>query len=261
MTQRKYKRLFLDLETSPNIVYSWRLGAKVFLDHQNMIHERAIICACWKWEGQTTVHHLSWDANHSDKTLLQHLVPVLDAADEIVAHYGSRFDIPWVKTRCMLHQIPCGWEYKVVDTCTEARLRFYLNSTRLDYIAKFLGREGKIQTDFSWWLAVLNDSPGALTCMVRYCQQDVRELEAVYHRLAPYIKGRSHRGVAEGGSRWQCPHCGSEHVRLNKTRPTAAGILQHWMNCQDCHRYYPLCTLIYEQMLEERISLPIKETP
>jgi hypothetical protein len=51
-----FKRLFYDIETSPNIGLFWQSGYKLNIDHSNIIQERAIICICWKWEGQKEVH-------------------------------------------------------------------------------------------------------------------------------------------------------------------------------------------------------------
>ena len=38
------RRLYFDCETSPNIVYSWRIGYKIELSHDSIIEERRIIC-------------------------------------------------------------------------------------------------------------------------------------------------------------------------------------------------------------------------
>lgn len=99
------KRLFFDIETSPNIVTSWRIGYNLNISPDNIIHERAIICVCWKWEGEDEVHSLTWDKNQNDKQLLKKFIKVLNSADEIIGHNGDRFDIKWLRTRCIFHDI------------------------------------------------------------------------------------------------------------------------------------------------------------
>ena len=47
-TQETIKRLFFDIETSPNIVYSWRTGYNLTITTENIITERAIICISYK---------------------------------------------------------------------------------------------------------------------------------------------------------------------------------------------------------------------
>jgi len=250
-----FKRLFLDIETSPNTVLSWRVGGKVYLDHENILTERAIIMVGWKWEHQSRVNVWTWN-DGDDASLLKAILPILDEADEIVAHNGNHFDLPWIRTRCLFHGIPCNWDYRSLDTLAEARRRLYLNSNKLDYISRYVGRQGKIKTDFDLWKRVLDGQYNALQEMIRYCRQDVLELEQVFQKLAPYIAARTHRGVAEGGSKWQCPHCGSAQVLVNKTRTTAFGIQRKVMKCRKCTRYYTICMTAHDQMIEERIKDP-----
>ena len=84
------RRLFFDIETSPNIGLFWEPGYKVRISSDNIIKERAIICIAWKYAGGR-VQSLSWDALQDDKDLLTTFIPILESADEVVAHYGDRF--------------------------------------------------------------------------------------------------------------------------------------------------------------------------
>ena len=93
LDQHNIKRLFYDIETSPMVCYSWRIGWNLTLSHSNIIDNWKIICVSYKWEGSDKVYNLKWDKNQDDKTLLEKFVKVLNQADEIVAHNGDRFDI------------------------------------------------------------------------------------------------------------------------------------------------------------------------
>ena len=42
--QHQIKRLFFDIETSPNIVFAWRIGYNLSLQTHDIIEERKIIC-------------------------------------------------------------------------------------------------------------------------------------------------------------------------------------------------------------------------
>lgn len=511
-TNKVYKRLFLDIETAPNLILAWGIGKRgVMWDHDCIVKERQIILAAWKWQHEKTVHVLDWGAKQDDGEICRRIVPVLDEADQIIAHNGNHFDLPWLRTRCLQHGVPCNWSYKSLDTLAEARKRLYLNSTRLDYLSKFLGRKGKIKTDFGLWKRVMAKDPKALAEMTRYCitpdhkllgadlrwkpagefrtgdvvlgfeergpsrayrkaeilsikydvqpvfrvtlssghtiratkehqwlvtrarntskkqaysyhwrttdklivrngahtyipkvldvwtedtsreagwvagifdgegslarsrvditvsqkpglvvdritqsleslipnmsrkttvrnqscqtvwlkgcmadklkflgrvrperliqkvdfdrlgrmesrngleevvsvvpagveriiiietstgtfvcdgypmhncRRDVLELEAVYERLAPYLATSTHRGVLEGGEKWQCPLCGSEDVKCNKTRCTAVGTVQRQMKCKVCHRYYSICNKAYEEMVAAKVDEQTKK--
>ena len=227
------KRLFFDIETSPNIGLFWECGYKLNIPHDNIVKERAIICIAWKWSGENKVHNEEWTMEQDDKAMLGLFAEVMNEADEIVGQNGDKFDIPWLRTRCLFHRIPMLPAYTTIDTLKIARYQFRFNSNRLDYLGQFLGEGKKIKTDFDLWKAVLLDNDRkALAKMVRYCRQDVRLLEKVWDRMNPYVKARSHDG------RGLCPECGSDNVTINKTRLTAMKHKRLCYQCQDCGKYH-----------------------
>lgn len=234
----KIRRLFLDIETSPNVVYSWRIGHEVSISEENIITERRIICACWKWEGSPAVHSVVWSADGGNEKLVRTLIPTLDQADEIVMHNGAHFDLPWIKTMALLYKIPTNPQYKVVDTCLFARKNLYFNSNKLDYLGKFLGVGEKIRTSFDLWKSVVAGNRMALAKMVNYCKQDVLLLEKVYSHLSACMPASTHAGVISGSDRSSCPHCGSCEATISKTRITATGLKKFQMICTKCHKYF-----------------------
>jgi hypothetical protein len=246
------RRLFWDIETSPNIMFSWRCGSKLFLDYQNIIQERAIICICYKWEDKKTVHSLTWD-HGDDREMVKEFAEVVKLADEMIAHNGDRFDIKWFNGRNLIHKLPPIPQAKTVDTLKIARRHFYLNSNRLDYLSKILFGEGKIHTEFNLWKnIVLHNDEKSLAKMVRYCKKDVLLLQRVWEMLRDYEKPATHAAVLKTGNsyeRWMCPHCASPAVHKSKTRTTAKGILQHQMLCDTCHRYYSIASSVYNLYL------------
>jgi len=58
MLKSKRKRLFFDIETSPNVGFFWSAGYKLNVTADSIIQERAIICICYKWEDEKEVYHL-----------------------------------------------------------------------------------------------------------------------------------------------------------------------------------------------------------
>ena len=73
MLKTKRRRLFFDIETSPNIGTFWQAGYKKTISPEDIIKERAIICICYKWEGEKKVYGLTWDENQDDKNFLGRL--------------------------------------------------------------------------------------------------------------------------------------------------------------------------------------------
>lgn len=236
-------------------MYSWRAGYKINLGPENIIRERQIIAICWKWEDQKVVHSLNWDDGDDDE-MIRKFAPVLAEADEMVAHNGDNFDIRWYNARHMLlglEPIPIP---KTVDTLKICKRRFYLNSYRLDYIAKQILGRGKIHTGFDLWKDCMSYTQPDKTIrdrsvrkMVRYCKRDVAILEHVWKHVSAYDTPMTHAAVVETGDvkqRWRCAHCASKNVVVNKKRVTAKGMLSWTMKCNDCGRYYSIANNVHE---------------
>lgn len=242
----KIKRLYFDIEVSPNIVATWNVGHKTNVAYQDILEERAVICICWMWEGDKTVSELTWDANRNDKQMLKQFIAVANKADELVGHNGDSFDLKWLRTRCLIHGVPMFPSYVSVDTLKKARSGFRFNSNRLDYISRILNVGSKMQTEPGLWTKVCKNDRGALARMVKYCKNDVKILKEVYKKMAPYIVNKVHHGVKLGNGKCSCPECGSKEATLSKKRTTTTGILRFQMRCSNCGKYYTVSRTTYE---------------
>ncbi len=249
--QSEIKRLFFDIETSPNVVYSWRIGWNLTITPENIINERAIICISYKWENEDKIHTLAWDKNQCDKKMLIDFIKVANQADEMIAHNGDRFDIKWIRTRCIFHRIPMFPSYKTLDTLKKAKSGFNFNSNKLDYIAKFLGVGAKVShSGFDMWVKCMQGDKVALAEMVNYCEGDIIVLEDVFLTMQNYIKPNTHNGVINNNLKYSCPNCGSEHPELNKNLVTAMGTIKRLMDCSDCGYNYEISNSSYILMLK-----------
>lgn len=183
---RPKKRLFFDLETSPNIVLSWRIGRDISLSHDDILQERAIICVGYKWEGDDKTYAIEWKKG-DDKELLEKFSKIINSADEIITQNGDSFDIKWLRTRCIIHDIPVSNKFNSIDTLKMARAGFKFNCNKLDYMGKILGLGGKIETTYDLWKGiVLNNDKQAMDKMVEYCKMDVIRLEQIYNKLQKF---------------------------------------------------------------------------
>ena len=235
MAKPKRARLFFDIETSPNVVFSWSTGYDLNISEENIIHERAIICIGYKWSDEAEVHCLTWDKNQNDKAMLNKFIPIMNIADEVVGHNGDKFDLPWVRTRCIKHGIGMMPRYTSIDTLKEARSNFNFNSNKLDYISKYLGTGAKYQTGFKLWKdIVLNKDAKALKQMALYCKNDVLLLERVYNKMKNYLPAKTN--IANVIS--SCPECGSDKTAINQRKVTAAGYKHVTFRCKDCGKYH-----------------------
>jgi len=241
----RIKRMFWDIETAPNIGYFWKSGYKLNIPPENIISERSIICICWKYENTKRIHSLNWDGG-DDSKMVASFLEELSKTDEIVAHFGDRFDMPWFKGRCAFHGFNEFPTVTTIDTVAIAKRNFNFNSNKLDYLADHLCGYRKMDTGgFSLWKDVMEGDTSALSKMVRYCKHDVFILEQVYHKLNSFVRPKTHAGVMNGYDRWSCPWCGSERVHKSKTSVTATGITRHQFKCNMCSRYYTVANSVY----------------
>ena len=240
------KILIYDIETSPNLGWFWRAGYKQNVGTNQILKERAVICVSYKWVGEEQVYNLVWDENQCDKFLIEQFVEVLNEADLIVAHNGDNFDIKWLKTRALFHRISMLPNYKKL-----AKSKLYLNSNRLDYISKFLGFEGKIQTTPDLWnkVVVMNDRE-ILKDMLDYCDEDVRQLEKVYHELKYLDNPKIHAGVLNGTIKQTSPINGGINIELVKTTTTNTGTVKHIMKDLNTNRIFEMSDMNYKKFLE-----------
>lgn len=237
------RRLFLDIETSPNVGLFWRPGYKLTITHQSIVKERAIICIGYKWEGEKQVHCIPWDSKQDDKALLEKFLPIMNEADEIVAHNGDQFDIKWIRTRCIKHGILMAPDYVSIDTLQKARGKFNFNSNKLDYIAQFLGLGQKKSSGYDLWKKIVLDKDAkALNQMMAYCKQDVILLEKIYKKMDPYIPARSSVAINLN----DCPSCGGK-MKVSKRRVTASGYKKTQAQCTKCGKYHTMATSRFEK--------------
>lgn len=251
----KVKRLLWDIETSPNICLAFRAGYDLVINHDAIISERKIICIGYKWEGEKKVTVLRWDRNQDDRSMLYQFMKIANEADELIHHFGDRFDLPWFRTRCLFHGLPPLPPYKTIDTKMWASKYFYFNSNKLDYIAKFFGSKGKEKMEFSDWKdIVMEKCPKALDKMCHYCGEDVVELEKVYQKLKFCVKPKTHAGVLGGLDSWTCPRDGSKDVHLAKTRVSSVGTKTYQMCCNECGGFFTINASAFRSYQEAKKS-------
>jgi len=246
------KRLFFDIETSYYIGWFWQPHWKTRIGAHQIIEPKKIICICYKWQDEDTVHHVKWDAKQDDAKLLKKFVKVLGEADEIVGHNIDKFDIKEFRTRCISAGVLMFPKYRTLDTCTKARKYFNFPSNRLDDIGNFLNVGRKIDVDHSLWDKIIqNKCKKSLHKMIKYCEQDVLLTEEVFTALMPYIDHNTNHAVKLGKDKWYCPECASGKVELSHTDTTKMGYIKRHMKCNECKKFFHISNRTYLRYLRE----------
>lgn len=235
---KKPKILFFDIETAPNLGYTWgQFDQNVIQFHK----EWSMLSFAYKWHGSSKVSCFSlrdFKGKDREKKLVSLLHSLLNEADISVAHNGDNFDNRKSKTRMALYSLDPISIRATIDTLKVYKKHFHLNSYSLGAIAdyfEFDNRKGK-NTDISLWLGCMKDNPVSWAKMKQYNKQDVRVLEEAYNFALPWM--HAHPNVAllqdhKGG----CPKCGSKKVQKRGLRANNRGVQQQWQ-CQDCRGWF-----------------------
>lgn len=126
-----------------------------------------------------------------DKRLLQECIDDLSKFDEILTYYGTRFDIPFVRSRALYWglEFPKYGFIKHKDIYYMVRNRLCLSSNHLETACRFLGIKEKTHIDNeAWILATCTGDKKALEEMSDHNRKDSMITEHLYHKICDYVK-------------------------------------------------------------------------
>lgn len=189
-----------------------------------------------KWLGSDEVVY-NETRDEDDKRLCAELSAFFNQADVVVAHNGSKFDIPIIRARCVLHGLKPWSPIKEIDTLKVAKKEFRFDRNNLAFLADYLGVEEKEEhkefPGFELWSECLKNNPKAWEEMRKYNIQDVDTLEQVYLKLRPWIRNHPNLAVHLEQDRVVCPKCQSSHIQWRGYAYTNVGKYRKYQ-CQTC---------------------------
>ncbi len=232
-----------DIETTQNLVAVFQLKHNDYINPENIIQERYIVCAAWKELHAKTVDAVSTLDDrkrfvrnpHDDHYVVEILHRVLSAADVIIAHNGDQYDIKFTKGRMLVQGLDPLPPIPSIDTLQTARNQFLLNANTLDYLGGILKVGRKRHTEKGLWLEVLKGNKAAIRQMVEYNKGDVELLERVFLKLQPYVANHINRHLF--GGEGECPRCGSNHVQSRGIHHALTQTYQRFQ-CQKCGGWF-----------------------
>lgn len=226
------KILHLDIETAPNLVYTWGLFNQT-VSLAQIVKPSYTMCWAAKWHDKSAVMFSSLHTG-SNKQMMKNLWKLLDEADAVVHYNGERFDMPIINKEFLLLGIKPPSPYHNIDLLKVARSRFKFTSNKLDFIVNQLKLGSKI-THSGWelWIKCMAGDDKSWNKMRRYNIQDVKLLPLLYSKLLPWIKKHPNQALFMEADRPVCPNCGSEHVVKRGIETTLTMAYQRY-SCKDC---------------------------
>lgn len=204
----------------------------------------SIVCIGYKWYGEEKTTILSirsfpnWDNDPTDdKALVKEFAEIYISASMLVTWYGKRFDLPFVQTRLLSHNLNPLPVIPHFDGWETARKKLKFHSNRLATVQDFLELpSAKTPLSFRALSRCMAGHLPSLQEVEHHCKMDVIVLEQAYDRLKAFGGDFHPNRSILGGSR-DCPTCDSGHVQ---SRGCAIAISRAYKRyqCQACGRWF-----------------------
>lgn len=233
----KAKVLFLDIETAPDVSVSFGRYNQNISQDAVLQDGGWLLSIAWAWgdgevQGKTLPETFAEFAE--DEILVYKVWELIEQADIVVMQNGDKFDLPVIKARCVVHDLPPLKKVKTVDTLKIAKSMKF-PSNKLDSLGHMLG-VGRKQghSGISLWVSCLKGDGKALNEMLEYNKQDVELLRDVYHKLKAWDSKAPNMGLYEESDNVVCRVCGSHDVSPTANQVHAGASLYSEVICNDC---------------------------
>lgn len=132
-----------------------------------------------------------------DKRIVRQLVDDMKRFDVLVTYNGSRFDIPYSRTRALKHGLdyPKYGYVKHVDLYYVVKYKLKLGHNRLEDACAIFGIPGKNHVHMFTWLKASQGDKKSLGYVFNHCQRDVQRCtERLYDAIIDYSR-KSNRSI------------------------------------------------------------------
>ena len=225
------KMLLLDIECSPNLVFTWGLFNQ-FVGLNQIVEPGRTLCWSAKWLGEDKI---MYDSVHksSFKKMIKGVYDLMQEADVIIHYNGSHYDMPVLNKEF----IECGLNppkpVDEIDLYKVVKKKFRFPSNKLAYVVKELDLGEKFDEGFDLWVQCMNDDPKAWIRMERYNKNDILILEALYNKVKGWIHNHPNHGLYHPSVDPVCPNCGGGNLLARDVRRTRTRIYKRY-HCKDC---------------------------
>jgi hypothetical protein len=232
-----------DIETAPLEAFVW--GRKIaggWIGEHQIKKDWSMLCwtARFLFEGDIQYGVVTPEEayNRDDSSIMQGLWDFLEECDVIIAHNGTKFDMPKSNIRLAINGYKPPSPYQIIDTCNGSRKVFGSTSHTQDYLNKQFGLSPKIETNFDLWRRCVSGIPGvaseALEEMLEYNKGDVKGLEELYIHVSPWLKTPVNMAMYTDNDKRECGNClCTDLITLSNPYTTKAGQYESY-RCNRC---------------------------
>jgi len=125
-----------------------------------------------------------------DKNAIRELCKAMREFDVIVTYYGTRFDIPYIRTVALTNgaDFPVFGEICHLDMYYVVRNKLKLHSNRLEVVTQHFGIKGKTRLEPKIWRRAGTGDEASLKYIYKHNRFDVDILEKLYLKMKPHIR-------------------------------------------------------------------------
>lgn len=227
----KPKILLLDVETVPNLVYTFDLF-NVNISVEQIVEPGRVVCWAAQWYGEKDVMFAAeWGVGR--RRMFETMRDLMNEADAVITYNGDKFDIPKLRGEFAKEWLMPPGPVASIDLYRTVKT-LGLPSNKLAFVAPFLKIGEKVKHEgIRLWLGVLSGDRDCEKRMEKYNKQDTRLLGKLYKRLIPFIKNHPYLGT---DLRPGCSACGSMRQQKRGTRRTKRQIIDR-LQCQKCGKW------------------------
>jgi len=123
-----------------------------------------------------------------DGKLVELRMEAMNDYDLLFTYYGTNFDIPFIRTRCLDHDIrfPVYREISHKDLYYMVRSKLKLHNNKLATVCQFLGIKGKTPVEPRLWREAMYGDEKSLKEVYKHNVEDVKILEKMHKRIESY---------------------------------------------------------------------------
>lgn len=140
-------------------------------------------------------------SKHLDKNIIKRLIKDMSKFDVLVTYYGSKCDLPYIRTRALRHGlqfIQYGF-IKQIDVYFLVKYKLKLQRNSLASACHILGINGYTNDDYNFisgetWIRAVTGHKKSLDYIMKHNRYDVIKTEKVYDKVIGYGR-KSNRSI------------------------------------------------------------------
>lgn len=241
---------FYDVESAPNISYTWGLH-KQFIQPSQIVQPQRVICWAVKEYGSDKMHFASEQIGH--EKMIRKLHALLMDADAICGYNSVNFDNKMINAEFAKYGLAPLPPSKQLDLYKVVKKNFKLPSYKLEYVAKHFKIGEKVKhAGFELWPRCMAGERQAWREMREYNERDTELLESLYVKLLPWIQNHPSWSLANGAH--VCTNCGSNKLQRRGYETTKV-VRYARFQCTSCGKWTKSRTNEVERGTELLVSL------